>query len=399
MNTNNAKVLYIASGRSFFSNDLPRKIAGVINSFRKVGATIKVIAGGDLFETRPSNQGFTAGHHKRLASYPIASFLYHSISELRDISHDRRLRKMIEDTVLDFRPDLIWERSSRLHIAGLQVAQEHGLPFILEWKDNLLSLYGFSMFKIVGRLVERRKIGGAYSIVVESSKLAAMLSQEWCIDRSRFVVAINAVDTEQFYPKPAEKLHVRKVMGLPLNAFVIVYVGNFAWYHNVNYLVEAARYITVHDLVPNALFLMVGDGPGRAASESLITQYSLEGKFRFIGRRPQSEIPDILNACDVAVLPDSLDIVCPIKVQEYMAMELPVILPAYEANAEVVSDKHTGIFFRPQDPIDLAEKICYIAMHPTFAARIGANARQAVHDRFTWEKTWGAALRTILGRL
>jgi glycosyltransferase involved in cell wall biosynthesis len=74
-------------------------------------------------------------------------------------------------------------------------------------------------------------------------------------------------------------------------------------------------------------------------------------------------------------------------------------VPGYDANREVVEDGQTGVCFRPGDPVDLASAIHRLATDPGLTRRMGTGARESVLRRFTWEKTWGTALRTITERI
>lgn len=111
---------------------------------------------------------------------------------------------------------------------------------------------------------------------------------------------------------------------------------------------------------------------------------------------PADKVPSILAALDIAVLPGSTDIICPIKIQEYMASELPTLAPDYSCNREVVDDGKNGMLFTPKNERALAEKISILANDDELRSRLGKEARQEVQRRFTWGKTWGAALECIL---
>ena len=107
----------------------------------------------------------------------------------------------------------------------------------------------------------------------------------------------------------------------------------------------------------------------------------------------------MLSALDIAVLPGSTDIICPIKVQEYMASGLPAIVPDYPCNREVIADGVTGMLFEPKNERALADKILVLAKDKNMRQHMGDMARQEVLKRFTWEETWGRALNEVFNRL
>ena len=145
---------------------------------------------------------------------------------------------------------------------------------------------------------------------------------------------------------------------------------------------------------------MVGSGKEYRNSLELAEEECLLGTIlTMLPAVEKEEVPGLLAALDVAVLPGSTDIICPIKVQEYMACGLPAVVPDYVCNREVIDDGRTGLLFRPGDECDLAEKISELASDPVQREVVGFQARQEVHKRFTWESTWGAVLSGVIGKV
>ena len=107
---------------------------------------------------------------------------------------------------------------------------------------------------------------------------------------------------------------------------------------------------------------------------------------------PKEEVPKILSAIDISILPGSTDIICPIKILEYMATETAVILPNYRCNKEVVTDNKDGLFFEPKNERDLADKIELLLLKPELIHLFSNQARNTVVNKFSWEKTWGRVL-------
>jgi glycosyltransferase involved in cell wall biosynthesis len=103
-------------------------------------------------------------------------------------------------------------------------------------------------------------------------------------------------------------------------------------------------------------------------------------------------VPKILSAIDISILPGSTDIICPIKILEYMAAETAVILPDYPCNREVVTDNKNGLFFEPKNETALADKIELLLLKPELIHLFSNQARNTVVNKFSWEKTWGRVL-------
>jgi len=142
---------------------------------------------------------------------------------------------------------------------------------------------------------------------------------------------------------------------------------------------------------------MVGSGlefeETRAHAESLGL---LDDTVIMLPRVDKEEVPDILSALDIAVLPGSTDIICPIKIQEYMASSLPAVVPDYLCNREVIEDGVTGSLFNPHDEASLARVIVKLAVDGRKRRAIGDRARLEAVNKFSWQATWGRALNEIL---
>ena len=62
---------------------------------------------------------------------------------------------------------------------------------------------------------------------------------------------------------------------------------------------------------------------------------------------------------------------------EAMSQGCPLVATAAGALAEIVQDGVNGLVCRPEDPEDLAEKLCLLLENPPYAERLG---RQAAAD-------------------
>jgi glycosyltransferase involved in cell wall biosynthesis len=293
-------------------------------------------------------------------------------------------------------PVLIWERSCRLHLAGLTVARRIGVPYVLEWKDHLVP-DGWSLFRGRAIRTEQTKNREADFVVVESSVLRDQLTQEG-VKRTRIIIAHNAVDAEEFRRDVAARNEWRKTLGIREDEILMGYLGSYAFYHDAVRLVLATAILRKRGL-KNIKTLMVGAGQEYPqARQAAVERGLLDSWIIMKPGVPAKEVPHILSALDVGILPGSTDIICPIKIQEYMAAELALIAPDYACNREVVADGKTGALFEPRNEDALADKMTLLAQSSTLRERMGREARREAEKRFTWEKTWGSALNEVLAR-
>ena len=126
--------------------------------------------------------------------------------------------------------------------------------------------------------------------------------------------------------------------------------------------------------------LLIGDGPLRPKLEALVRELGLASRVRFLGVR--SDVPEILGAADIFVLP-SLWEGNPLAVMEAMAAGKPVIATAVGGVPELIEDGVSGFLVPPGDIDALGEAIWRLAVgEPGLRERIGRAASQRAMERF-----------------
>jgi len=398
MSEDKVRVLYVCGGRSFRSGNPPRKIEKVVDCWRRKGYEILHVCGADLGSGvggMTTEYGAQEHHDRWYRGVRIGRPLVTTLSEWRDVCHDAALVTDLRDRCAGWTPDLIWERSSRLHCAGMILARELRVPYVLEWKDHLVD-YQFSLFRRKALRLEKRKISDADFVVVESGVLKHQLANEGA-DPGRTIVAHNAVDPTEFTRDSAARTAVRREIEVVDDAVLVGYLGSYAFYHDARRLVLAADLVRSRLGSRRVRFLMVGAGKEYRECRKLAEKTGLiDGALTMMPGVPKGEVPGILAALDIAILPGSTDIICPIKIQEYMACGLPTVAPDYPCNREVIDNQRTGVLFEPRNEAALSAAICELADDARKREMIGCEARQEIEDRFTWGKTWGAALEFVV---
>ncbi len=140
------------------------------------------------------------------------------------------------------------------------------------------------------------------------------------------------------------------------------------------YLLAAAAH------VPQAQFVLAGDGPLRASLEAQARSLGLEQRVKFLGYR--SDIPDLLAGCNVFVLP-SLYEGLPLSILEAMSAGKPVIATQIGGTDEAVIPGETGLLVPPADPTALAAAIQRVLDDRPFARRLALAGRARVEREFS----------------
>lgn len=135
--------------------------------------------------------------------------------------------------------------------------------------------------------------------------------------------------------------------------------------------------------VPDAIFVLAGEGPERESLEALAAQLGISERVRFLGRR--EDVPQLLAACDVFALP-SLYEGSSLAVLEAMAVGVPVVSSAIGGTDELIEDGESGLLVPPGDAAALAAALRRVLGDGELRRRLAARARERVERDLTRER-------------
>ncbi|KQP38300.1 hypothetical protein ASF49_04625 [Methylobacterium sp. Leaf104] len=215
--------------------------------------------------------------------------------------------------------------------------------------------------------------------------------QERGLSARRMEVIPNGVDLAGFQPDPAARARVRAEVGFRNDELVLALVAAFRPEKNHEQLLHAAR--SLLDRGQPVRLLFVGDGPTRPAIEALAATLGLRSIVTFTGS--QSDVRPWIAASDIGVLCSHAE-TFPLSALEFIAMGVPMIMPAIGGTSEIVADGVNGLLFEPGSNESLTRAVLTLA-DPERRARF---AEAATHSatRFSVE-SMADAYRHLLERL
>jgi glycosyltransferase involved in cell wall biosynthesis len=126
----------------------------------------------------------------------------------------------------------------------------------------------------------------------------------------------------------------------------------------------------VAKVVPQACFIVVGDGPLRTELEVLVRRLCIEQNVRFLGFR--SDPRALIELLDVLVVP-SLTEGAPLVVLEAMAAGVPIVASAVGGIPDQIRHEGEGLLVPPGDPEALGDAVLKLLRDPGLARRMGAS--------------------------
>lgn len=193
------------------------------------------------------------------------------------------------------------------------------------------------------------------------------------------VISVPAgVDTTRFHPGISGKA-VRNELGLDASAPVIGLVANVRGSKGHEFFLGAAR--AVLSVVPEARFLIVGDGVGFADIGRRVGDMGLAHAVAMTGFR--RDIPEVMAALDVLVLPSTKSEATSQVIPQALAVGTPVVASAVGGIPEIVRDGETGRLVPPGDAAALAEAILTLLRDPARARALVQAGQTLVQQRYT----------------
>jgi glycosyltransferase involved in cell wall biosynthesis len=206
----------------------------------------------------------------------------------------------------------------------------------------------------------------------------------------KVVTIYNGIDVQPFMDPHLTREQARIGLGLPdKDAFVYGTVGRLVETKGQDVLIKA--FARVYEKYPKSWLIITGEGRLESELRALSAELNIHGRVLFLGYR--TDIPKVLKAYDVFVLP-SIAEGLPGALLEAMATGKPVIASRVGGVPEILNDPNLGIMVSPSSIDDLAsamKRLC--GMDEKRRNMIGDALRERVLEEFTKEKMISAISR------
>ncbi len=204
---------------------------------------------------------------------------------------------------------------------------------------------------------------------------------------ARMVQLPPGVDEKTFHPGTGGD-EVRARLGLT-DRPVVVCVSRLVPRKGQDTLIQAMPRILA--AVPDAVLLIVGDGPYGRELRKLAADTGVADSVRFTGPVPWAALPAHHGAGDVFAMPcrtrrGGLDVEgLGIVYLEASATGLPVVAGDSGGAPDAVLDGETGYVVRGGSPTGAADRIIALLHDADLRSRMGARGRAWVEERWRWD--------------
>ena len=305
---------------------------------------------------------------------------------------------------------LLWGRyaalTARKEAADLYYTRNVTVAFWLLRLGLSTVLESHTMPKYGQRWLLRRMIGHPkLRLIIPLTSFLKERYAELGFDQGRLAVFPDGVDLSLFNNLP-DKAECRRQLSLSVDLPIIGYIGRFQTLgreKGIPQLIESMVHLrSINGKVP--LLLCVG-GPMNVVQDYL-DRADLAGiprrMLRFVDRVPNSEVPQVMKACDVCTIPwtwteFSAYYTSPLKLFEYMAAGVPIVASDLPSLKEILRHGENAWLVQPGDPSALAEGIRTVLTDRKRAERLAESARRDVRIH-TWKARASHILELIQAR-
>ncbi len=233
-------------------------------------------------------------------------------------------------------------------------------------------------FPIKGNALSRWKYRQVDYFVCASEAIRQILLADG-IAADRAVTIHEGIDLGRVDAAPKADLHAE--LWLPHHAPIVGNVAALVPHKGHRHLIEAAA-IVVRKM-PDARFVIAGEGELRQALERQIKDHRLEKHVFLAGFRP--DILSVHKAFDIFVM-SSVTEGLGTSLLDAMACGKPIVATTAGGMPEVVVNGETGLLVPPRDHQAMADAIVTLLRDPAIGARMGRAGEARVAERFSAER-------------
>jgi glycosyltransferase involved in cell wall biosynthesis len=218
--------------------------------------------------------------------------------------------------------------------AAVRLGRSLGIPVIVSARGTDISL--FPSFRLIRPMIQWTLQNAAGVVGVCEALRQSMLGLGASVENTRAIG--NGVDVERFVPMDRDE--ARRKLGIPLDAEVVVAVGNLVPLKGYQFLIPVIARLSAQR--PKIKLYIIGEGYFRTRLEALAQQEKVQDRVVFAGRKPNEELKYWYSAADVSCLASSREGWANVLL-ESLACGTPVVATRVWGAPEVITSPELGV--------------------------------------------------------
>lgn len=205
----------------------------------------------------------------------------------------------------------------------------------------------------------------------------------------KIIIEEDGVDLSQFNIND-DRFYWRRKLNIPEDKKIVLYSGGLYKEKGIKSILKTKELLNNNDTI---LFYIIGGTLEQVKEWSIFADNNKVKNIKFLGFKPNSELPWYLKSADILFMPydtkinyQVMDIntTSPLKLFEYMAAKRPIVTSDIPAIKKIVKHDESAMLAEPDNYTNLVDSIIEILNNERKAENIAKNAFKLV-EKYSWE--------------
>ncbi len=360
---------------------------GIIHGFKSMGYEVKPLIMGDYFPqalASENNVRFKKSYIHKIKKI-VPSLLWETIKDIKLYLFDKKNEKKLEKIILEFKPDLVYERMNYLQTSGIKMALKHNIKHITEvnapYIKERIELQGKSLLLCLAKHKQKYLFNNTHFILPVSGVLGEYIYKKDVSLQKKTHTVSNGIHLQDIHFDYDSPQKIRLKYHIPTSNYVIGFAGSIQKWHGIDIMLKAFKLFSDH--ISHSTLLIIGSGESMEEYKLLSKNLGIEDKVVFTGNVSSAEVYNYLNSCDLLLLANSNWYCSPIKIFEYAAIKKPMVLVNSSPVQEIFTHlKHA--YLCSATPTSMFEGIMKMYSDRAFSTQLVNNAYHELSEKHTW---------------
>ncbi len=337
---------------------------------RYIRSFLKYIDHNKFYNIIVCSQDYKSDDYVDLADEFETVTMVRDIDIKADISAIFTIRKLIKK----YHSDILYCHSSKAgaigRIAALGMKNKciynpHGWAFNMNCSNKKKKLYAI-IERMLARMTDR-------IVCISKAEQESALDKRIC-KKEKTVVIYNGIDFEEYENSQGEL--TRETAGIKKNAFVVGFVGRLSEQKSPDIFAKTA--VLIKHKIPNAFFLMVGDGELRSEVEKIFKDNGMEQSYLITGwvNNPMT----FIQLFDIATLLSRWE-GFGLVLAEYMLAGKPIVASDVDAIPNIIENEINGLVSELNEE-EISENVFSLYRDSSLREKLCSNGKKIVRERY-----------------
>ena len=316
---------------------------------------------------------YSKDEYKNLVDEFVQIEMRNSLSLMTDVKAISSVRNFIKY----YRPDIIYCHSSKAGGIGRIANIGIGIPLVYNPHGWAFNIKGAKLKSYI--YLWLAPLTTEYVVISHYEKLSAI--QKRVANATKMKVIFNGISIEKIDEQLKKSFVTRASQNIPDDAYLIGMVGRISEQKAPDIFVRVAA--VLKDVIPNAYFMIVGDGEQRREINQLIEELGLVGRVVITGwvNNPIA----YANLFDQAVLLSRWE-GFGLALTEYMKLGKAIVATEVDAIPDLITDQENGLLVEMDNVEQAANAIKEIFYNEELKQKIISNSLMRVNAFFNVER-------------